>query len=250
MILHWFPFLRFNGVYKLLMARAARLCLWVCFFVVVGDGTALAQLGGGTGWGAYPVTFKVQWPTNAAQDKRYWFTNNIYHCEVVRDDGAFAPGNRTQPRTEQRFEPDYTSGAIQYQSMEMAPSNENSYCVFQIHTGNAASRFHGATTFMLFWFASDGGSLYVYSRKEIAKNLGNKWFQVNVDHNLVNHTIKVWINKSLVWTQEDNDAGDYYFKDGVYVQKHGPTDQMDAYISNIHIWTNSVNEAGEISQAN
>lgn len=202
-------------------------------------------LGGGTGWASFPVKFKIQWPTNAAEDQRYWFTNNIYHCEVFSNDGAFSVGSTTLPRTEQRFEPDYTNGGaatvgeIQYQSMEMAPSNENSYCVFQIHTGDAEEDAFGSTTFMLFWFTNNNGSVRDYSGTELASNLGNKWFQLNVDHNLVNHNIRVWINQQLVWTQTDNDAGDFYFKDGVYEQDHNPTYEMDAYITNILMWTNS-----------
>ena len=214
----------------------ARLYLWLSFVAITLATTASAQLGGGSGWVSGPVTFKVQWPTNATQSQRYWLNNGVYHFEVFSNDGAFAVGNKTTPRTEQRF-PDYTSGEIQYQSMEMAPSNENSYCIFQIHTGNAQTHGHGATTFMLFWFSGDGGSVYDYSRKELAANLGNKWFQLNVDHDVTHHTIKVWINKSLVWTQRDNGAGDFYFKDGVYTQRHDPTPQMDSYITDIHIWT-------------
>ncbi len=206
--------------------------------------TASAQLGGGTGWMSFPATFKVQWPTNATESERYWFTNNIYHCLAFSTDGAFSVGNTTLPRTEQRF-PDYTNGGkttigeIQYQSMEMAPSNENSYCVFQIHSGDSESDAFGSTTFMLFWFTNNNGSVHDYSGTQLASNLGNKWFQLNVDHNLVDHMIKVWINRSLVWTQFDNTAGDFYFKDGVYEQDHNPTLQMDTYITNILMWTNS-----------
>ncbi|HTR41674.1 MAG TPA: autotransporter-associated beta strand repeat-containing protein [Pseudomonadales bacterium] len=191
------------------------------------------------------MTFKIQSPTNVPESDRYWATNNIYHCQVFSTDGAFSIGNTTSPRTEQRFEPDYTNGGkqsigeIQYQSTEMAPSNENSYCVFQIHTGDAESDADGSTTFMLFWFTNNGGSVHDYSGTLLASNLGNKWFQLNVDHNLVNHSIRVWINRNLVWTQQDNNAGDYYFKDGVYEQSHNPTLQMDTYITNILMWTNS-----------
>ena len=35
---------------------------------------AFAQLGG-SDWTAFPVKFKVQWPTNAAKDTRYFVTN-------------------------------------------------------------------------------------------------------------------------------------------------------------------------------
>lgn len=200
--------------------------------------TASAQVGG-TGWKSIALDFKIQSPTNAAEDQRYWFSNNIYHCLVYSNDGAFSAGNTTLPRTEQRYEPDYTNGEIQYQAMLMAPSNENSYCVFQIHTGDAQSTQYGSTQFMLFWFTNYGGSISYYSSPTLVTNLGNKWFQLNVDHNVVTHTIRAWINQNLIYTKQDNGAGDFYLKDGVYEQSHGPTLEMDTYLTNILMWTSS-----------
>jgi hypothetical protein len=200
---------------------------------------ARAQIGG-AGWKSKSLQFHVQSPTNVPQSARYFVTNApsaTYHCLVYSNDGAFSVGNTTLPRTEQRFDPDYTNGEIQYQAMIMAPSNENSYAVFQIHTGDAQSGAFGSTTFMAFWFTNNGGSIHDYSGTTLATNLGNKWFQLNVDHNLVTRTILVWVNKKLVWWQQDNGAGDFYMKDGVYEQSHNPTLQMDTYITNILFWT-------------
>jgi hypothetical protein len=200
--------------------------------------TASAQIGG-TGWIPKTLNFKVQSPTNALQNQRYWFTNNIYHCLTFSNDGAFSVGNTTLPRTEQRYNSDYTNGEIQYQAMIEAPGNENSYSVFQIHTGDAQSSAFGSTTFMAFWFTNNGGSIHDYSGTTLATNLADKWFQLNVDHNIVTRTIRVWINQKLVWTQQDNGAGDFYMKDGVYEQSHGPTLRMDTSLTNILMWTSS-----------
>ncbi|MGH7952542.1 MAG: autotransporter-associated beta strand repeat-containing protein [Limisphaerales bacterium] len=197
--------------------------------------SASAQIGG-SGWSPKNVKFNVQWPYNTNESSRYTLSNGVYHCLVYSNDAPFKVDTTTLPRTEQRFTPDYTNGDIQYQATLMAPSDENSYCIFQIHTGDAQSPTYGSTTFMLFWFTSDGGSVHDYSGTELAKNLGNRWFQLNVDHNLVTRAIKVWINQKLVWTQEDNGAGDFYMKDGVYEQHHNPTLQMDAYLTNILMW--------------
>ena len=195
--------------------------------------SASAQIGG-SGWTPAPVNFNVQWPYTTNEGSRYTLSNGVYHCLVYSNDAPFKAGSTTLPRTEQRFTPDYTCGEIQYQATLMAPANENSYSVFQIHTGDAQSAQYGSTTFMLFWFSNDGGSVHDYSGTELARNLGGQWFQLNVDHNLATRTIKVWINSNLVWTQQDNGAGDFYFKDGVYMQNHGATFQMDSYITNIH----------------
>jgi len=200
--------------------------------------SASAQIGG-TGWTPKTPSFKVQSPTNAPLNSRYWFTNNIYHFLTYSNDGAFAIGNTTLPRTEHRYNPDYTNGEIQYQASIMAPGDENSYSVFQIHTGDAQSSTYGSTTFMIFWFTNSGGSIRYYSGTVLATNLANKWFQLNVDHNVVTHTLRAWVDKKLVYTRQDNGASDFYFKAGVYEQKHGPTLRMDTSITNILMWTSS-----------
>jgi len=199
-------------------------------------GTAQAQIGG-SGWKSQSLSFSVQWPYNLSESSRYTYSGGVYHCWCFTTDKPFSSGSSTLPRTEQRFNPDYTSGEIQYQSNLMCPANENSYCIFQIHTGDSQEAQYGSTTFMLFWFSKDGGSIHDYSGTELAKNLGGQYFQLNVDHNVKTHTIQVWVNGKSVWTQQDNGATDFYMKDGVYEQSHSPTSRMDTYIKNIKIWT-------------
>jgi hypothetical protein len=138
--------------------------------------TAFAQLGGETGWAPYPVKFDVQWPTNAARAERYWEIHDVYHCRVYNTDGAFAAGNTTRPRTEQRFVPDDKGGEIQYQSMELAPADENGYCIFQIHTGDVQSHEYGATAFMLFWFSKDGGQCMITAGRSWQEICGTSGF--------------------------------------------------------------------------
>jgi hypothetical protein len=194
---------------------------------------------GGSNWRAQTPDFKVQWPWNVPKSSRYSYdpATGVYHMWVHSSDQPFKSGNTTLPRTEQRFMPDYTSGEIQFQAMLRGDPSENSYCIFQIHTGNAQSRQYGSTTFMLFWFSSDGGSVHDYSKTELASHLGSQWFQLNVDHNLVTRAITVWINGRQVWQQQDNGAGDFYMKDGVYEQHHNPTLRMDDWVKGIHFWT-------------
>lgn len=205
------------------------------FMAIPGKG--IAQIGG-SDWTVQTPDFKVQWPYNLPEGSRYTYdpSTGIYHLWVDSSDEPFRQGSTTLPRTEQRFLPDYTSGEVQYQAMLMGDPTENSYCIFQIHTGDAQSTQYGSTTFMLFWFSSDGGSVHDYSGTELASNLGSNWFQLNVDHNLVTHTITVWINKKQVWQQPDNGASDFYMKDGVYEQNHNPTPQMDAWVKDIQFW--------------
>jgi len=199
--------------------------------------TASAQIGGASWSLKTPLDFHVQWPTNALESDRYTFSNNIYHMLVYSNDGAFQVGNTTLPRTEQRFEPDYTNGDIQYQSSMMVPSDTSGVCIFQIHTGDAQSDAFGSTTMMLFWYSTNGGSVYQHSGTQLVTNLVNQWFQVNVDHNMNARIVTVWINGVEVWQNQDNGAGDFYFKDGVYAQDKDSY-EMENYVTNILIWTN------------
>src|SRR5271156_3728293 len=202
--------------------------------------TARAQIGG-SGWSSQTVSFHVQGTYNGSKSSRYTCSGGVYHCKVYSNDAPFEEGSTTLPRTEMRFNPDFTGGEIQYQANLMVPANENSYCIMQDHTGDAQSPTYGPVAIMLIWQSKDGGSIWNgYTGNEIGKNLGGTYFQLNVDHNVVTHPIKVWINSPLVVTEADNGATDYYFKNGVYEQNIGtPTYEMDTYIKDIQEWTSS-----------
>ncbi len=225
--------------------KSVKLALGVCCAVALATG-ASAQIGG-SGWTAQPVTFRVQLPYNTNEDLRYSLTDGIYHLWVYSNDAPFSASSTTLPRTEQRFTPDYTNGEIQYQATMMTTTNVNAFCVFQIHTGDAEEDAYGSTTFMLFWYSSDGGSVHDYSGTELANNLSGQWFQVNADHNMSTHVITIYINGREVWQQFDNNAGDFYFKDGVYMQD-GASYYMENYIQqNIQIWTTTTGGSAQWS---
>jgi hypothetical protein len=109
----------------------------------------------------------------------------------------------------------------------------------QDHTGDSQSDQYGPVAIMFIWQSKDGGSIWNgYTGQELAKNMGGVWFQLNVDHNIVTHTIKAWINSQLVVNEADNGATDYYFKNGVYEQNIStPSSVMDTYVQNIQEWT-------------
>ena len=209
----------------------------VTLFVSALAMTASAQIGGANWSSMTPVRFNVQWPYTTNESARYSFSNGVYHMWVYSNDAPFQAGSTTLPRTEHRFVPDYVDGDIQYQSRMMVPSDTSGTCIFQIHTGDALEHTFGSTAMMLFWFATNGGSVYQHSGTRLVTNLVNQWFQVNVDHNLNAHIITVWINGQEVWQNIDNGAGDFYFKNGVYGQ-NGESYEMENYITNILVWTN------------
>jgi hypothetical protein len=218
-------------------AKSFLLASAIALTAFVGVATA-DPVDGQNGWSSAPVNFSVQYPYNLNQSDRYSFSGGVYHLWVYSTDKPFSSGSTTKPRTEQRFKPDYTAHEIQYAADLMVPSGSNAMSIFQIHTGDAQEDQYGSTTFMLFWYSKDGGSVHDYSGTELASNLTGKYFHLNVDHNLNTHTVTVWVNSKKVWTQSDNGATDFYMKDGVYMQTGGSS-KMEVYIKNIKFWTHS-----------
>ncbi len=159
----------------------------------------------------------------------------VHTGKVFSNDKPFAPGNTTKPRTEMRFD-DYTSGQHQYSADLMVPSGTGGVDLMQIHTGNAQSPKFGATTLMLFFETSNGGSLHLYSGTQLASNLYNKWFHLNVIHDTRTGLMTVYVNGTLVLTKHDNGAGDFYMKTGVYAQ-NGETKKMEVFIKNLTLWS-------------
>jgi len=212
---------------------AALFALAACVGIANAD-----PVSGQNGWSSAPVNFKVQYPYNLSQSDRYSYSGGVYHLWVYNTDQPFEEGSTTRPRTEQRFNPDYTAHEIQYASDMMVPSGTDAVCIFQIHTGDAQSPQYGPVGFMMFWSAKDGGSVHNGFGAELASNLVGQYFHVNADHNLNNHTIQIWINSKKVLTEQDNGATDYYMKDRVYMQQGGSS-EMQVYIKNIKFWTHS-----------
>ncbi|HTD23767.1 MAG TPA: polysaccharide lyase family 7 protein [Terriglobales bacterium] len=218
------------------MSRPKMIKVFVCAVTIAACILATNAFAGlTTGWTQDPLTFKVQWPFNVPESSRFTLTNGVYHFVVFSNDKPFAPGNTTKPRTEMRFD-DYTSGQHQYSADLMVPSGTGGVDLMQIHTGNAQSPKFGATTLMLFFEVSNGGSLHLYSGTQLASNLYNKWFHLNVIHDTKTGLMTVYINGTLVLTRHDNGAGDFYMKTGVYAQ-NGETKKMEVFIKNLTLWS-------------
>ncbi|HXA14441.1 MAG TPA: polysaccharide lyase family 7 protein [Opitutaceae bacterium] len=187
------------------------------------------------GWTPEEVSYKVHWPYDVPQSTRFSLNDNVFHLWVFNNDKPLRPGNTTKPRTELRF-PDYTSGAQQYEADLMVPSGTAGTCIMQIHTGDDQSAQFGATTFMLFVEPQDGGSLYFYSKQQLAHNVYDQWFHLNVIHDLGTGLVTVYLNNQKAFSTHDQQAGDYYMKTGVYGQA-GETKKMEVFIKNLRLWS-------------
>ncbi|XAR48662.1 hypothetical protein NMG60_11031552 [Bertholletia excelsa] len=156
-----------------------------------------------------PDNFELQRPYDIPLEQRYSYQNGVHRLWVYADDKPHNPTSRTQPRTEIRIRGlDYSSGVWQFEGYAFVPNGTSGATIAQIH--GAAK---GATTLILRIY---NGDMRYYSRDLVAKDLYDKWFRVNIIHNVDMGMLKVFINGSKMFGVKDHGPGDLYFKCGVY----------------------------------
>ncbi|KVI03175.1 Alginate lyase 2, partial [Cynara cardunculus var. scolymus] len=64
------------------------------------------------------------------------------------------------------------------------------------------------------------GDLYYYRKKVVVHNIYNKWFRLNVIHDVEGKNVKVYINGVLKLKVHGRGGTTHYFKCGVYGQAH------------------------------
>ncbi len=184
-------------------------------------------------WRPDLLGYKVQVPYDQSLANRYAFTNGMHHLWVYNQDKPFAEGNKTLPRSELRFMPDYTNGIRQFEADMMVPSNVDNVTIMQIHTSNADEAQFGPVAFM---FQVHQGAMHQGNKPAILlPDVYGKWFHLNVVHDLAAHRVSVYINRVLAGQYRDPHANGYYFKCGVYMCRHG-SPEMQVYIKNIRLW--------------
>ena len=194
-----------------------------------------------SGFTLQPLKFDVQCPYNIPLNQRYNYDSrtNTHHMWVFNTDQPFSQGNTTDPRTEMRFNPDYTTATtqMQYEADIFVPKGTNNVSIFQVHVGDAQSNEFGSTSLMIFVY---GGKLRYYDSTVLMNNPYGQWFHLNVIHNTSTMQFQVYINNNLVNTFTDaagvKGATDWYFKCGVYGQS-GQSALTQAYYRNVHIWS-------------
>jgi len=179
------------------------------------------------------MDYKIQVPYDQSRSNRYSFSDEVHHLWVYNTDKPFAAGNKTLPRSEMRFMPDYTSGQHQFEADMMVPAGTDNVTIMQIHTGNADESEYGPVALML--QVHKGGSLFQGNRTLIFPDIYGKWFHLNVVHDVKARSILVYINDNLAGRFKDPGAPGYYFKCGVYTCRNG-SQEMQVYIKNVKLW--------------
>ncbi len=188
-------------------------------------------------WTQTPFTFKVQKPWNLPQSARYSNSGGVHTCWVLDSDEPHSQGSNTDPRTEMRWEQEYSSGQHAWEGEIYVPSGVNGPTVMQILRVRGGAPGTPATDFMLNATNANGGTLRYYTSTVIAQNVYNTWVRIRVEHSAVSGgtgTIKVYANGALKATVKDRGKATRHFKNGVY---HHGSGRAEARFRNIKYWT-------------
>ncbi|KAK9270246.1 hypothetical protein L1049_025823 [Liquidambar formosana] len=173
--------------------------------------------------------FELQKPNDIPLEKRYSFEDGIRRLWVYADDKPHNPTSHTQPRTEVRIRGlDYSSGAWQFEGYGFVPNGTSGATIVQIH--GAAK---GPTTLILRIF---NGNMRYYSADLVATDLYDKWFRVNVIHDVDGGKVTVFIDGIQKFVVKYKGPGDLYFKCGVYAAPANISYYMESRWKDIKIY--------------
>ncbi|XP_027090548.1 citrate-binding protein-like [Coffea arabica] len=156
--------------------------------------------------------FEIQRPYDIPLNQRYSYENGTRRLWVYADDKPHNPNSHTMPRTEIRIRGlDYSSGVWQFEGYGFVPNGTSGATIVQIHGAS-----HGATTTML--RIIDGNMNYYCgaARGILATQKYDKWFKVNLIHDVDGGKVTVYIDGEHKVETKDGGPGDLYFKCGVY----------------------------------
>ncbi|CAL5348595.1 unnamed protein product [Camellia sinensis] len=153
--------------------------------------------------------FKLQKPYDIPLEQRCSFQNGVHRLWVYADDKPYDPSSPTQPRTEIRILGlDYSAGVWQFEGYGFVPNSTSGATIVQIH---GATNY--VTTIKLRIY---NGDMRYYSGDLVDTDLYDKWFRVNLIHDVDKRNLTVFIDGVKKFETKDRGAGDFYFKCGVY----------------------------------
>ncbi|KAK9111209.1 hypothetical protein Scep_018728 [Stephania cephalantha] len=171
---------------------------------------------------------QIQKPYDVPQSARYSFINGVHKLWVYSTDKPYAPNSSTKPRTEIRIlNHDYSSGTWQFEAYGYVPSGTTGVSIMQIFGGSPQ-----ATTLMLRVY---NGALQYYQAQFVDPNIYNRWFRLNVVHNVDLSKVRVYIDGVQKLSVNGRGGTSHYFKVGVYTQNN-PSNYMESRWRDIKIF--------------
>ncbi|KAF7046002.1 hypothetical protein CFC21_055063 [Triticum aestivum] len=176
--------------------------------------------------------FQVQSPYNVPESQRFQYRNGVRTFWVHRNDKPFNTATHTNPRSEVKLRGhDYSSGVWQFEGYGYVPSGTSGASVMQIHNQEGAAH---STVLMLHVY---DGVLRFYSGTTVEPDIYNRWFRLNVVHDVQASTVAVYINGEHKFGTSVTPSESYYFKFGVYMQHHDQSSCMESRWTNVTLYT-------------
>ncbi|CAL1354368.1 unnamed protein product [Linum trigynum] len=172
---------------------------------------------------------EVQWPYDLREEERYSYRNGVHTLEVYSTDKPHTRDSHTKPRTEVRITGyDYSSGVWQFEGQGYVPRGTSGVCVMQVF--GAGTGGHASTVAIRVY----DGALAAY-RSTIVPDIYDRWFRLNVIHDVEAREVVVYVDRVLVYQGGDHGGSSHYFKFGVYAQD-GASDYMESRWKGIKIF--------------
>nr|XP_034604872.1 citrate-binding protein-like [Setaria viridis] len=180
--------------------------------------------------------FVVQSPYDLPVEQRYRYDacTGVRTFWVYAGDKPFNNATTTNPRTEVRLRGhDYSSGVWQFEGYCYVPSGTSGASVMQIHNENAGAAH--ATTLMLHVY---NGTLRHYSGAAVEPGIYDRWFRLNVVHDVGASTVAVYVDGGAPrLAVAVAPSASHYFKFGVYVQHHDVSPRVESRWRNVTVYT-------------
>ncbi|PUZ63132.1 hypothetical protein GQ55_3G043300 [Panicum hallii var. hallii] len=216
-------------------------CVCVCMVAVAAllaspaaASRALAAVGSGdptVGFTAVRLSegnFVLQRPYDVPGGDRYRFDGGVRQLWVLSSDKPHDPHSNTSPRTEIRMTGyDYSSGVWQFEGYGYVPSGTTGVSVMQVFGAGES-----ATALMLHVY---DGALRYYDRQVVEDNIYDRWFRLNVVHDVDASTVAVYVDGVERLRVAGRGGDSHYFKFGVYAQNHASS-CMESRWKNIRIF--------------
>ncbi|CAL4911384.1 unnamed protein product [Urochloa decumbens] len=157
--------------------------------------------------------FVVQRPYDVPSGDRYSFHGGVRQLWVLSSDKPHDRHSNTSPRTEIRMTGyDYSSGVWQFEGYGYVPSGTTGVSVMQVFGAGES-----ATTLMLHVY---DGALRYYDRQVVEDNIYDRWFRLNVVHDVDASRLTVFVDGVEKLRVAGRGSDSHYFKFGVYAQNH------------------------------
>ncbi|MBA0551947.1 hypothetical protein Golob_022793, partial [Gossypium lobatum] len=168
--------------------------LFIKFFV------ANAKTSGFTAVSLSQSNFELQKPYDKSPHERYSFNNGIHTFWVFANDEPHTITSDTKPRSKIQIRGyDYSSGVWQFEGEAYIPSGTDATSVMQVF---------GATAIMLRVYSA---KLTVYRSPTVLENVYNRWFKVNVIHDMGASNVKVYIDGVQRYEGSGAGGNNHYF---------------------------------------